>query len=140
MKILLAVDGSRHTRRVLSYVIDHDELFSVRNEFTALTVLPPFPPRVRQAAGRTMVDDYYAGEAHKVLDPVREQLGRSNIAAQAEWRVGPAGATIARVTLTGRFGLVVMGSHGHGALKNLPLGSVATQVLAQCTVPVLIVR
>jgi nucleotide-binding universal stress UspA family protein len=33
-----------------------------------------------------------------------------------------------------------MGSHGAGALKNLVLGSVATKVLAQCTVPVLLVR
>jgi nucleotide-binding universal stress UspA family protein len=33
-----------------------------------------------------------------------------------------------------------MGSHGHGTLGNLILGSVATKVLANCEVPVLIVR
>jgi nucleotide-binding universal stress UspA family protein len=40
----------------------------------------------------------------------------------------------------GKFDLVVMGSHGHSALANLVMGSVATQVLAHCKVPVLLVR
>jgi nucleotide-binding universal stress UspA family protein len=35
---------------------------------------------------------------------------------------------------------VVLGSHGHSALGNLVMGSVATQVLAHCKVPVLLVR
>jgi nucleotide-binding universal stress UspA family protein len=33
-----------------------------------------------------------------------------------------------------------MGSHGHTALGNLALGSVATGVLARCKVPVLLIR
>jgi len=33
-----------------------------------------------------------------------------------------------------------MGSHGHGALANLVMGSVATQVLAHSKTPVLMVR
>jgi len=36
--------------------------------------------------------------------------------------------------------LVMMGSHGHGALANLVTGSVATKVLALSKVPVLLVR
>jgi nucleotide-binding universal stress UspA family protein len=36
--------------------------------------------------------------------------------------------------------LLVMGSHGHGALATLVMGSVTTQVLANSRVPVLIVR
>jgi len=36
--------------------------------------------------------------------------------------------------------MIVMGSHGHGALQNLVMGSVATKVLAVTKVPVLIVR
>jgi nucleotide-binding universal stress UspA family protein len=33
-----------------------------------------------------------------------------------------------------------MGSHGHGTLANLVLGSVATKVLASTRVPVLLIR
>lgn len=46
----------------------------------------------------------------------------------------PAGAK------QGEFDLLVMGSHGHGALGNLVMGSVATKVMATCTTPILIVR
>ncbi|QJW85798.1 universal stress protein [Ramlibacter terrae] len=33
-----------------------------------------------------------------------------------------------------------MASHGHGALRKMMLGSVTTRVLAEATVPVLVVR
>jgi len=36
--------------------------------------------------------------------------------------------------------MIVMGSHGHGALRGLMMGSVATKVIAATTVPVLIIR
>jgi len=35
---------------------------------------------------------------------------------------------------------VIMGSHGYGTVVNLVMGSVATQVLARCKVPVLLMR
>ena len=39
--------------------------------------------------------------------------------------------------MAGGFDLIVMGTHGHTALENLVLGSVATKVLAISKVPVL---
>jgi nucleotide-binding universal stress UspA family protein len=54
--------------------------------------------------------------------------------------VGDPAAEIARLAETGRFDLVVMGSHGHGSLARIALGSVTTKVLAKCSRPVLIVR
>lgn len=41
---------------------------------------------------------------------------------------------------SGKFDLLMMGSHGYSALGNLVMGSVATKVLAGCKVPVLLVR
>jgi len=55
-------------------------------------------------------------------------------------KVGSAGELIAKAAEAGAFDLVVMGSHGHSALGNLVMGSVATRVLAHCKVPVLLVR
>ena len=37
MKILLAVDGSDYTRRMLSYLTTHDELLGPGHRYTALT-------------------------------------------------------------------------------------------------------
>jgi len=55
-------------------------------------------------------------------------------------KVGHVGETIAKVADSGRYDLLVMGSHGHGAIATLVVGSVTTQVLAHCKVPVLLVR
>ena len=48
--------------------------------------------------------------------------------------------TIAATASEGSFDLLMMGSHGHGTLGNLVMGSVATRVLAHCQTPVLLVR
>ena len=140
MKILLAVDGSSYTKKMLAYLTTHDELFGAGNDYTVLTVQPTLPPRARAAVGKEVVDHYYADETEKIMAPVSKFLTRHGISAKSSWKVGPAGETIARFADSGKFDLLIMGSHGHGALANLVMGSVATQVLAHSKVPVLLVR
>jgi nucleotide-binding universal stress UspA family protein len=140
MKILLAVDGSEYTKKMLAYLATHEELFGTHNEFTLLTVNTPLPPRARAAVGKELVDTYHREEAEKVLGPVTKFLLRHGIDAKTVTKVGHAGETISKTADSGKFDLVVMGSHGHGTLGNLVMGSVATQVLAHCKVPVLLVR
>jgi len=71
---------------------------------------------------------------------VTKFLERHGVSAKGTWKTGKPGEVISKMATDGKFDLVVMGSHGHGALVNLVVGSVATEVLASCTVPVLIVR
>jgi len=54
--------------------------------------------------------------------------------------IGHVAESIAKLAEEGKFDLVVMGSRGHGDIVNLVLGSVATKVLAKCSVPVLLIR
>ena len=140
MNILLAVDGSTYTKKMLAYLATHDALFSNQNHYTLLTVNPQLPPRARAAVGTEMVDAFHREEADKVLAPVTKFLLRHGIDAKSLTKVGHAGETISKTATSGKFDLVVMGSHGHGSLGNLVMGSVATQVLASCKVPVLLVR
>ncbi len=140
MKILLAVDGSPYTKKMLAYLTTHDELFGPRNEYTILTVQPPLPPRARAAVGKEIVDSYYADETEKVMAPITEFLTHHNLVVKREWKVGHVGETIANFADEGKFDLLVMGSHGHGTIGNLVMGSVATQVLSHSKVPLLLVR
>ena len=140
MKILLAVDGSPYTKKMLAYLTTHAELFSANNDYTVFTVQPVLPPRARAAVGKEIVDQYYVDEAEKVLAPVTKFLLRHGIDAKSSWKTGHAGESIAKFADSGPFDMLVMGSHGHGTLVNLVMGSVATQVLAHCRVPVLLVR
>jgi nucleotide-binding universal stress UspA family protein len=140
MKILLAVDGSAYTKKMLAYLTTHDELFGGDNDYTAITVQTPLPPRARAAVGAEVANKYHEDEANKVTAPVAKFLQRHGIEPRMLHKVGSAGELIAKTANSGKFDLVIMGSHGHGALGNLVLGSVATKVLAQCKSPVLIVR
>ena len=140
MKILLAVDGSAYTKKMLAYLATHIEMLAGHNEFTALTVMPALPPRARAALSKEMVDGFYTEGATKVLDPVAKFMARHAVKLKTVHKTGPAGETIARYAEAGGYDLIMMGSHGQGALANLVMGSVTTNVLAQCSVPLLIVR
>lgn len=141
MKILLAVDGSAYTKKMLAYLCVHDELMGGgRNQCTLLTVMSALPPRARAALSKEMVDSYYQEESAKVLDPALKFLEQHHIAATTRLEIGPPGDVIARVAEEDKYDLIVMGTHGHGSLGRLVMGSVSTQVLANCTVPVLLIR
>lgn len=140
MKILLAVDGSAYTKRMLDYLLTHKTQLGAGGDYTVFHAVLPVPHRAAAFAGPDLVRNYYDDEARIVLDPVRATLREGGIEAKFVHKVGHAADEIAAFAETGKFDLVVMGSHGHGALGNLVLGSVATKVLANCTVPVLVVR
>ena len=140
MNILLAVDGSPYTKKMLAYLAAHDEMLGTSHSYTAITVQAALPPRARAALGKETVDSYYAEEGEKVLAPVVKFLARHGVQLKTVTKVGPAGETIAKVAESGKYDLIVMGTHGHGSLGKLVMGSVSTQVLAHCTVPVLLVR
>ena len=140
MKILLAVDGSAYTKKMLAYMVNHTETFGDGNNFTLLTVQLAIPPRARAALSKEVVQQYQLEEAERVLSPVSKFLLRHDIDAKSAWKIGNAGEQIAKFADAGNFEMLVMGSHGHGALGNLVMGSVATKVLANCSVPVLLVR
>jgi len=139
MKILLAVDGSPYTKKMLAYLAAN-ELFSPKNAYTAVTAQMVLPSQARTALGKELVRKYYDDEGQRVMTPVTKYLLRHGITAKCIWKTGKPGELISKTATDGKFDLVVMGSHGHGALLNLVVGSVATEVLAGCKVPVLIVR
>lgn len=139
MKILLAVDGSDFTRRMTAYLASHAWLTS-GNVFTVLTTVLQVPHRAAAFVGLETVKLYYADDARQVLDPVREFLQSHGVQAEYVYKVGHPAQEIARYAEENGVDLVMMGSHGHGLLQNLVMGSVAAKVLAQCTVPLLLVR
>jgi nucleotide-binding universal stress UspA family protein len=140
MKTLLAVDGSDYTKRMLSYLATHKDFLGTAQACTVLYVVLPVPHRAAAFAGPEMVHGYYEDDARVVLEPIQAFMREQGIEASFVHKVGHPADEIASYAEAGNFDLVVMGSHGVGALKNLVLGSVATKVLARCTVPVLLVR
>ena len=140
MKILLAVDCSAYTQKMLAYLTSHQEMLGTGHEYTIITVQPLLPPRARAALGKDVVEQYYDEESTKILQPVQEFLKARNVEVQSISKVGPIADTIIKEAQEGKFDLIAMGTHGHGALGRLVMGSVSSQVLAGCTIPVLLIR
>ena len=140
MKILIAADGSHFTKRVLAYITAHEEWLGPAHEYTVLTVVPSVPARAARAIDKETLNSYYADEGDKVLKPIRTFLKKQGIEANCLSKVGSAHEVIAKTAQSGDFDLLIMGSHGHGNVLNLVVGSVANKVMAHCKTPVLLVR
>jgi nucleotide-binding universal stress UspA family protein len=140
MKILLPVDGSAYTKRMLGYVAAHEELFGPDHEYIFVNAVAPVPPHVTHFLDRKTIEGYYRDEADKVLAPVLAFAAQHRWNARPLHATGPAAEVVADTAKSEGAALIVMGSHGHSALGNMVLGSVATGVLARSTVPVLLVR
>jgi nucleotide-binding universal stress UspA family protein len=140
MKILLAVDGSAYTQKMLDYVCANRTLFDPSHSYTLLNTQTPLPPHARSALSGDMVNTFHEDEARKVLEPATATLAKAGLQATSQWKAGPAGETIANFAETGKYDMVIMGSHGHGSFGKLVMGSVSTNVLAHCGVPVLLIR
>jgi len=139
MNILLAVDGSDYTRRAIDYVVTNDWL-RAGHQLSVFAVALAVPHRAAAMAGPTLTHAYHEDDAEQALRPVRDAFQKAGIVAEFGWVVGHPGEAIASKASSERFDLIVMGSHGHSALANVVLGSVATRVLASCKVPVLLLR
>ena len=140
MKILIAADGSPYTKRMLAYLAAHDDLLGPKHQYTVIHSVLAVPHRAAAFVGMDAVNKFYDEDAEAVFRPIRAFFQQQNIEATFVHTVGHAADSIAKLAEEGKFDLVVMGSHGHGELKNLVLGSVVTQVLARCSVPVLLIR
>ena len=140
MKILVAIDGSAYTKRMLAYIAAHDEWLGAQHQYTVVHVVPAVPARAAGALDKELLKSYYDDEAEKVFKPLRTFFKRHGLQAEFVSKVGPAADGLVALANKGGYDLLVMGSHGHSTLANLVMGSVATKVLANCVVPVLLVR
>ena len=140
MKILLPVDGSRYTKRMLGYIAVHDEWLGAKHEYLLFTVVPRLPSRAGAFFDRATLDEYYASEADKVLRPARTFAEKRGWTVRTAQAAGHAAEEIAAHARKHKPQLIVMGAHGHSALAGAVLGSVTQGVLARCKLPVLLVR
>lgn len=142
MNILLAVDGSTYTKKMLAYLVTHEELFAAdQHHYTILHVNMPLPDHMHSAIGSHVVlENFHTKDSHTILEPVEKFLKQHNMHTQTVWKIGNPGDVIADYANTENMDLLIMGSHGHSALASLIMGSVTTRTLARCEKPILLVR
>ena len=141
MNILIAADGSQYTVRAAEYVASKPEWLPEGSRLHVFHAEPPVTSnRARAVLGSDAVDNYYKQECEAALAPAEKVLREHNIPFQSAYAVGAIPEEIQKYAEKNAIGMILMGSHGHTAMRNLVLGSIATKILATTTVPVLIVR
>jgi len=107
---------------------------------TLVHVDPPVLERLGAQIGPEDIARFHGKNSDAALRASKKVLTDAHISYRERRLVGDPGVRIAKVAKEERPDLIVMGSHGRGALKSLFLGSIVTKTLAQTRVPVLVVR
>jgi nucleotide-binding universal stress UspA family protein len=140
MKILLAADGSKYTKKALTFLVNHDSLVNSNDSLFVLNVQPPVPARVKTMLGSSEVAAYHREEGDKVLNPIRKFLDKHALSYRCACVVGHPVEEILKATAKEKTHLLVMGTRGHGVMGRLLIGSVAQRVVSECDIPVLLVK
>jgi nucleotide-binding universal stress UspA family protein len=126
LRVAIAVDGSKFSLAAVRYVLAHRELFGKSPQFRLLHA-------AAGAAAQASFEQAFAAALRL--------FAAAGVAAKVVRLTGKnAGDAIAAEVTRGGDDLLVMGSHGHGALSTLLLGSVATRAAARCSAPLLLIR
>ena len=128
MNILLAIDGSPFSRKMLAYVASNGLWFRPEFSYTVLHVCARVP---------TSSSDPAVGVVSEAVHFLRDQIGLQPARAL---RAGKPAEVIPEFARQAHCNLIVMGSHGYSGIESLMLGSVTQGVLASSHVPVLVVR
>lgn len=142
--ILLATDGSSASDQAARTAVDLARTHGAK--LTAVHVVDPYP-YLGIGQANPMGFQAYMSAAHvhagKALERAAELCDDGGPPIAMETRIVEETTAAHGIAQTARdegCDLIVVGSHGHGALRKLVLGSVTTKVLAEASVPVLVVR
>jgi nucleotide-binding universal stress UspA family protein len=140
MKILLAVDGSEIGLSAVRHVVALGKALANAPTLTLLYADPPLFKAVAVELGVQGVAKYHADNADYALKKARTLLKRAQLAFTEKVVVAEPAVAILKQAKADKADLIVMGSHGRGALKSLFVGSVAMKVIATSPVPVVVAR
>lgn len=141
MKALVATDGSTHSQAAVEGLVSRLAWFKEPPTIELVTVHPAIPYGGAAAwAGHEAVAKYYAEESDAALKPAAELLKARGVDFRPVKLVGEAAHEIVKHAQASGCDMIVMGTHGQGAVANLVMGSVTTKVVALAKVPVLLFR
>ena len=136
-KILVALDGSKHSEKGLDIAISLVK--DSKKSIVGLFVKPHSVDSVRYG-------DIFSGHhdeiVKKVFQTLREKCKKNNVKFSTEVRTGDVKTTIEKLTNDTymKLDMVIIGSRGRGSVKGALLGSVSKYVLDKSKIPVLIVK
>lgn len=140
MRILVAVDGSDMAARAARHAVALARSLKHPPELHVVYADPPLLAGAARALGKDGTARYHDENGRFATRRAVAAFKRAGLAFSEHLLVGDPAPTILALAASTRCDLIVMGSHGRSALRNVLLGSVAGKVLANCRTPLTIVR
>lgn len=140
MKILVGIDLSDSTDKVVKKAMELATALSAR--VWLLHVTEPEPDFVGFEAGPQSVRDSLSRKfhiEHRQIQEIADRLRMSGLDAAALLVQGDIAETILEEGLKLGVDMIVVGSHGRGAMYHLVVGSVSERVLHGAECPILVV-
>lgn len=140
LKILVAVDLSEATPRVMQ--VTERVARQSGGEVRLLHIAEAEPDFVGYDAGPEVVRDQVAKEfrdEHRAIQKHADNLREAGITASARLIQGPIVETVFKEARRFEADLLIVGSHGFGAIYDLLVGSVSRGLLKDAEIPVLVV-
>lgn len=140
MKILLPVHAGEHSREAAAFVASRCAPIGANPEIVLLNVQQPAFAGLPTPAARERLQAFYAREAAQALEPAQAILAAAGLQAEPMHVSGQPGPRIAHTAKLLAVDLIVLGGGRRPPAAGALLGSVATEVLARCRTPLLLLR
>ena len=150
LRIGIALDGSKYGGAMVKFVAKHLDLFGPAPSVTLLHVVPDLLNLVVPGFfGEMPVPGFEPAQIeamqHAALEQAmavpRKLLAAAGLQGKEVRLIGNnPGDEIAAYVKKNKLDILVLGSHGRGAMRSVSLGSVSTRVAAKCQLPLLLIR
>ena len=138
--ILLPVDGSENALRAVHELVAKRDWFQSPIELHLLNVqLAIASGLVKSYISQTQLESYYRDQGLAALAPARAILDHVGMRYQHHIGVGGLAKTILDYAREKQCDVIIMGTHGRGAMQSILLGSVASHVVHEAGIPVLLI-
>lgn len=140
MKIFVPVDGSENSLRALEYLKIQSRLPWENPEVQVFFSILPVPGRIYAHETAEELASYYEQEAQRVFKRVKGVLEGSTVKPHYAYGIGEIVETLDKAIADYQPDLVIIGSHGRGALRSFLFGSISNSLLATTNCPMLVIR
>ena len=135
-RILAAADFSETSDKAFDYALSLAKVFEA--EVVALHILQE--PILYQPTTAQSYRDEFERKMQDNLDAMLQRHTCEGVNVKTAMKQGAPFVEIIQFAETEKCDMIVLGTHGHGPIHNMLLGSVAEKVVRKAKCPVLVVR